>query len=157
MQEYSFIAKYTVIIHKYFKLYLRNELKDMDLNAVEAMVIMMLCRNGGRDDDLFNAVHNSCGSTQDQLIGKLHYDKSVMTRTMQSLEAKGYAIRNDNPADFRSFVFTPTDKALEIVPRIRAIFEAWDELLLAGIEDLDIVSSAIEKMAENLENHFKGE
>lgn len=154
MQEYSFIAKYTVIIHKYFKQYLRNELKDTDMNAVEAMVILMLCRPGTQNDEFFNIVHNTNGRTQEQLVGKLHYDKSVMTRTMQSLEEKGYVTRNDHPTDCRSFVFTPTDKALEAFPRVRDIFESWDELLLSGIGDPELVSSAVRQMAENLENYF---
>jgi DNA-binding MarR family transcriptional regulator len=112
-----FIGRKMMIINKYFKIYLRNALKEYDLNAMEGMVLLVLYENNNHlDKDTFDKIHNILGKTQEQIISELHYDKSIMARTMQSLEKKGLLLRDDNPHDNRSYIFTLTEKAVAFKP-----------------------------------------
>ncbi|MDO5560127.1 MAG: MarR family transcriptional regulator [Oscillospiraceae bacterium] len=159
MKEYSDIVRNVMIIHKYFRLYFKDCFKKYDINSAEAMVILMLCgKTAPPENDLFKIVHSgSDGATQEQLIGELHFDKSVMTRTIQSLEAKGYVTRENNPADSRSFLISPSPRALDLKPVIDEVLENWDKMMLENIDDIKAVSRAISRMAQNIRSDYKGE
>lgn len=154
MYEYASIGRNIMIIHKYFKMFFKNELKKYHMNTAEAMVLLALYEHDGKtDEEILTAIHNgSVGKTQDQIIGELHYDKGVMARTMQSLENKGYILRNDNPHDNRSYIFTLTEEARCFKPKLIAILRQWNEGLLADIGDLDMLKQLMERMATNAHN-----
>lgn len=154
-----FIGRKMMIINKYFKVYFRNALKEYDLNAVEGMVLLVLYENNNQfDKKAFDKIHTSIlGKTQEQIISELHYDKSIMARTMQSLETKGFVLRDDNPHDSRSYIFTLTDKAVAFKPTLIEILKKWSEILLNEVEKLDAVAAALDKMTQNVIQSIKGE
>lgn len=115
---YKEIGRNILIIDKYFKLYLKTSLKYHGLNTAEGMVLLTLYEQTGQTSAqvLQNIHHKNFATTQNQLIDDLHYDKGVMTRTIQSLEQKGFVQRADNPMDSRSFLLNVTDQAVEFKP-----------------------------------------
>lgn len=147
------------VIDKYFRIYLRNSLKQYGLNTTEAMVLLALYEKGGSlQEDVFDDIHgHKLSKSQEQIISDLQYDKAAMTRTMQSLESKSFVHRMANPNDSRSFLFTATEKADAFKPVLIGFLRDWNNLLLDGIGDLDIVGAAIKRMAENAKQVFKGE
>jgi len=151
MYQYASIGRDIMIIHKYFKMFFKHELKKYQLNTAEAMVLLALYEQDGKtDEEILTTIHNGrVGKTQDQIIGELHYDKSVMARTMQSLENKGYILRNINPQDNRSYVFTLTEQATSFKPKLIAILRQWNDSLLADIDDLAALKRIMDKMAFN--------
>lgn len=159
MEQYSDIVRNVLIIHKYFRLYVKDCFREYNINSSEAMVIVMLCsktESSGRS--LFSVIHSfDSGATQEQLVNELHFDKSVMTRTVQSLEAKGYVTRTPNPDDSRSFIILPSKKALELKPQIDQVLHKWDCLMCDNIDDINAVSGALSHMAENIKFKFKGD
>jgi hypothetical protein len=69
---------------KYFRVYLKNCLNDYDLNIAEGMVLLSV-REKGRENEgekIDRILTSEQETTRDQLVQELHYDKSVMTRTM---------------------------------------------------------------------------
>ncbi len=135
LSERMFIGRKMMIINKYFKIYLRNALKEYDLNAMEGMVLLVLYENNNHlDKDTFDKIHNILGKTQEQIISELHYDKSIMARTMQSLE-----------------------KAVAFKPVLIGVLKKWSEILLNEVENLDMVAAALDKMSQNVILNIKGE
>jgi DNA-binding MarR family transcriptional regulator len=143
MLKYMHIGRRILIIDKYFKLFMKKRLAAFDLNTAEGMVLLVFYgQNGGK------------GTTQDQLIDDLRYDKGVMTRTMQALEAKGYLARDNHPKDNRSYVFTLTEQAIDFRPALFALLQTWSEALLQGIDEarLDVVQTTLSEMSQNAMN-----
>ncbi|MDP4119923.1 MAG: MarR family transcriptional regulator [Bacillota bacterium] len=151
MNDHAALGRDIFVIEKYFRLYFKNALKEYDVNSTEAMVLLAFYEKGGPlKEDVFKDIHeNQFAKTQDQIISELHYDKAAMTRTMQSLEKKGFVIRKDNPDDSRSFLFFVTDKANQFKPKLINILKEWNDLLMKDIENIDIVKTATKKMAQN--------
>ena len=153
---YPMIGQNILIIDKYMKLYLKNALKRYDLNTAEGMVLLTLYGSDGKTDaERSGQQHGSAadklGITQDKIIDELHYDKGVMTRTMQALERKGYVMRQENSSDGRSYIFKLTKKAAEFKPSLLAVLRLWSHGVLGGIDQelIEIVDSVLKQMAEN--------
>lgn len=147
------IGSQVYIIDKYFKIFFKNSLKEFDLNSTEGMVMLMLYDQENKKNKKINSGTNSpiCGSTQEQIINQLHYDKAAMTRTMQSLEKKLYLERILNPNDNRSYIFTLTEKGLAFKPSLIRILKFWNDALLEDImpEDIEKISGILKLMSEN--------
>ena len=99
MKAIAIIGRNINIADKYFRIYLRNCLNPYGLNAAEGTVLLNMYEK--HSDTSKNPLN---GTTQEELIAGLHYDKGVMTRIMKSLEEKGYVLRSANPDDSRSYV-----------------------------------------------------
>ncbi|WP_187146130.1 MarR family winged helix-turn-helix transcriptional regulator [Methanocorpusculum labreanum] len=138
---------------KYFRIYLKNNLKDHNLNAAEGMVLLSLLENGRKTEgEIFNSIHTSESEiTQDQLVQELHYDKSVMTRTMQSLEGKGYVVRAVNPMDSRSFVFSMTENGAAFSEVLMTIMTEWNTAVLDEFSpaEIDLLNDMLARLAQN--------
>jgi len=155
------IGKNNIIIEKYFKLFFKNRLKQYDLNTAEGMVILLLLEKEIMpQNNTIEKFHKIIkGQTQDQMIDEIHYDKAVMTRTMQSLESKGYVVRRTNPADSRSYIFSLTKKAHDLKPTLLNILEYWNDGLKKGIDKtkFEIANKALSQIANNALELAKGE
>lgn len=154
MIEHSVLGRDIFIIDKYFKLYLKRELKKFDLNTSEAMVLLALYGKGSEmGENVFDEIHEGkLSKTQEQIIHDLHYDKAAMTRIMRSLEEKELVYRKENQADSRSFLFAATKKADAFKPELIAVLKRWNDTLLKGIENPDLIKIVTGKMAENAKN-----
>lgn len=158
---YKEIGRNILIIDKYFKLYLKTSLKYHDLNTAEGMVLLTLYEHTGQTSAqvLQNIHHKNFSTTQNQLIDDLHYDKGVMTRTIQSLDQKGFVQRADNPLDSRSFLLNVTNKALEFKPVLINILKRWNDFILLGFDEatLNILNQSLIIMAESAADAMKEE
>lgn len=150
------IGRYIMVIHRQLKLFVNRSLKNYGINFSEAIVLIYLFgEDSVPQNNLITMIHHELlGKTQDQMNHFLRYDKSVMTRTMQSLEAKGYVIRKANPKDSRSYIFNLSERSLELMPVILSTFNRWNSALTKNIgkECLDAVKLGLSIMAENATN-----
>lgn len=60
----------------------------------------------------------------------MYIHKSNVARQLASLEEKGFITRKTDPEDRRSLLVYPTNKAIAVLPQIRAVLEEWESLLL---------------------------
>lgn len=136
------------IINKYFKLYFKHKLKQYGFNSAEALALLALY-------DQMDVTHANLplGFTQEQILAELHYHKSVMTRTMQSLETKAFVKRGEHPTDNRCHLFTLSEQAIAFMPKLIAILQEWNMILLKDVKHLEIVEEEIKKMTENVIAH----
>ena len=90
---------------------------------------------GGYQHSYIIAICNNPGISQDEIAKRIHVNKSNVTRHVCCLEEGGFVRREDNPKDKRSFVVYPTEKALEIKPKILQILREWDNRLTEFLTD----------------------
>lgn len=157
--EHKTIGLNIFIIDKYFKMYLKKSFKKYNLNTAEGLVLLIFFKHHNKmsQNDIDEIYKDKPGKTQDEIISELHYDKGVMTRTMQSLEDKKYVIRKDNPLDNRSYIFELTSKSIDLKPDLLKILNEWDNILLQGIdkEFVDLINSQLDKIVKNIVNSNK--
>lgn len=153
MDKRACTGRNIMVIDKYFKLYFRRMLKEYDLNSAEGMVLLALFGSDGlTEKQILTSIHSGTGAqTQEQIIRELHYDKGVLTRTMQALEEKEYVRRSKNPQDSRAYDFHLTEKAKDFRPKLMKILSQWHTHLVDGIDQktLDLLDETLEAMAKN--------
>ncbi|MCQ2567969.1 MAG: MarR family winged helix-turn-helix transcriptional regulator [Mogibacterium sp.] len=129
MNEFHSIGQSVFIAEKYFKQFFKEAVKPFGLNRAEAMTLMMLCA--------------------DKSLAELHYDKGVLSRTLQCLEDKGYITRSASEADGRANDIKVTASAIEIGRSIDRIIVDWNNKVLSGIEDKELLKRMLCIMIEN--------
>ena len=115
----------------------RKMMLDGDFAPGYHVYALAICRHPGR--------------SQDELAASLCINKSTIARGIEWLLEKGYVRREPKPEDKRSLLIYPTDKMLQIYPKVKAIADSWNEILTDDIseEELLLTYSVIAKMADN--------
>lgn len=92
---------------------------------------------------------------QDQLVAQLDVSKAAISRTLNSLEMKGYVIRQRDPEDNRAHRIRMTGKALEIGPAVERVYNHIFTLALQGISqnELECFMNLFNRISDN----FAGE
>lgn len=129
MKEFHSIGQSIFIAEKYFKQFFKDAVKQFDLNRAEAMTLMML--------------------SADKSLADLHYDKGVLSRTLQRLEDKGYITKSASSVDGRANDIKVTAAAIEIGKSIDRIIVDWNDKVLSGIEDKELLEKMLCIMTEN--------
>ena len=89
--------------------------------------------------------------SQEQLVEQLDVSKPAISRTLNSMEAKGYVTRQQDPHDKRAYRVRLTEKALEIGPSVEQIYNHIYALAIQGIsqEELEYFIKIFGRMSEN--------
>ena len=86
----------------------RNQkLADTGLTGWHYSYILTLCRNPGQ--------------SQEHLARHIYINKSNVTRHLTQLEKNGYVERRQSEEDKRVMLVYPTEKAYEVLPRVREV------------------------------------
>ncbi len=90
------------------------------------------------------------GMTQEEISREICLNKSTVTRALSHLEEKGYVEKRENTSDKRSFLIYPTEKMLELLPKVRSLAASWNSLISKDIpeEELEIFHSVLFRMEE---------
>ena len=66
------------------------------------------------------------------------------------MEEDGFIIRKPSESDKRCMELYPTEKTLELMPRITGILECWDQCLTQELtdEEITMVTAILERMKE---------
>ena len=117
-------------------IYRHNRIAADDLQGSHYAFVLAVCRQPGR--------------SQEDLARELCVNKSTVARNINCLEEKGYVSRVSLPNDRRQFSVFPTEKALQVLPVIRAASTEWMTLLSEGISqtDLETFHSVLKRMQE---------
>ena len=91
------------------------------------------------------------GRSQDELAKALCLDKSTVARTLAHLEKHGYITRIPNEKDKRQYLVHPTEKMLEIYPKVRLANREWNARLTEDIstEELEVFHKVLAQMEQN--------
>ncbi len=88
------------------------------------------------------------GISQDRLAQMMFVNKSNVARQVVILEEAGFITRSPSPSDKRVMELNPTQKALEVLPKLQQIVEQWDALLTEELtqEEIQTVSALVAKL-----------
>lgn len=90
---------------------------------------------GTSEFDLIHVLRKHNGITQAEICQILGTDKAAVAREVTSLIKRGYLTKKKNPADGRSSLVYPTEKAEELKISKRHVETAYYEYLLEALND----------------------
>lgn len=77
------------------------------------------------------------GISQDRLAARICINKSNVARQAASLEEDGFLIRTPSTTDKRIMELYPTQKTLDLLPRIREILSSWSDYMTQDLTPLE--------------------
>ena len=91
------------------------------------------------------------GHSQDELARALCLDKSTVARTLAHLENHGYITRIPNEKDKRQYLVQPTEKMLNIYPKVRLANREWNARLTENVspDELEVFHKVLSLMDKN--------
>ena len=92
-------------------------------------------------------IHSNPGVKQDDLAKVLFLDKAVVTRTINSLENKGYIVRSQDKLDKRVKHVYLSVEAESYYPFLHNVLKRWTEYLTEGMSEKEL-----EKMAKSFQH-----
>jgi DNA-binding MarR family transcriptional regulator len=119
-----------------------NRLRDSGLLPPHYNYVIPICRNPGL--------------SQEQLARQVYVDKYNVTRHLTRLEEAGYVERRPSDSDKRVMLVYPTQKMLDIYPKVKEIASEWNAYLTADIDpsELECFFSVLDKIAERAQNYL---
>ena len=99
----------------------RRRMLDSELSPSFHTYVLSICSTPGR--------------TQDELARDICTSKSTVARRIDWLLGEGYVTREPSKYDKRCLCVYPTDKMLEILPKIREITRKWNSIITEDISE----------------------
>ncbi|MBQ2652499.1 MAG: MarR family transcriptional regulator [Methanobrevibacter sp.] len=127
---YSRFGEILYVLHKNNRKYLNNSLSEYDLNLLQAMCILTI----DQKEDV----------SQKELTEMLYLTKSGITKAINKLQEEGFVVKERSQKDNRKFVLKLTQKGKDIIPKLNAINNEWEQKI--GLTELD--DSFIETLKE---------
>lgn len=116
----------------------------------EKLVLLSLREEGvgTAEIDLIHALRHNPGCSQAKLAEILRADKAAIARRTKNLEAKGFLVREDDPADRRSQLLYPTEKAEAMKSSKTEIEASFYEYLLSSLsrEEAETFAALLDKL-----------
>ena len=111
-----------------------DTLSPMGLKGCHASYLSEICANPG--------------ISQDKLSQRICINKSNVARQAAILEEDGFIIRQPSASDKRVMELYPTEKTLELMPRITQIVDCWEQCLTQDLteEEVQTVTAILERM-----------
>ncbi len=130
----SQIARNITGLARYGFQYLNEHLEPLGLKGRHASYLTEICREPG--------------ISQDTLAQRICVSKSNVARQLAILEDDGFITRTPCREDKRILQLYPTDKALELLPRITAVLKAWEGLLTRELteEEKEVITAMLSRM-----------
>lgn len=118
-------------------LYRSHCLKDMGLGGEHHPYIIHICRNPG--------------ISQEDLARRIFVNKSNVARQLAILERDGFITRSPGTEDKRQSLVYPTDKAYEVLPRVKEVLKAWNEAITENFtsDQKEAVLASLMKILNN--------
>ena len=124
--------------------YRGEKMADTTLGGCQCSYVFHICKNPG--------------ISQDALSQLLYVNKSNVTRQISMLETAGFVNRKTCESDRRVIEVYPTQKALDLMPRIRLIMREWNEYLTEDMneEEKKVAFDIIQKLSEKAVGYHLG-
>lgn len=113
------LIKWVSITARQTALHMDRVLAPYGLNASQYMYVVEVCTHPGL--------------TQDRFFQIFYVNPSNVTRALVALEKQGLLERRSNRKDRRTFCIYPTQKALDLFPKITQLRREWQERMLADL------------------------
>lgn len=124
MKEYVDLARWFSILYRRSQQFVVEAGEELGLTYSEYVLLLRL--------------YDHEGAMQDELAASLFLDKAVVTRTVNSLEKKGYLTREADEMDRRIRHVYLTDFARAQYPFLCNILQRWTEYLCKGLKKSEV-------------------
>ncbi len=123
--------------------YRAEKCTDKNINSGHHAFVLTICHFPGR--------------SQEEIARELCLNKSTVARVITQLENRGYIIRKTNRVDKRQTLVYPSEKMLEIYPKIKEISASWSSYMTDGIgdDDMEIFYSVLLKIEKRAKEAIK--
>lgn len=114
-------------------------LRPLGLSSAEANILLHLFAHGQE-------------MGQEQLVEQLDVSKPAVSRTLKTLETKGFIIRQRAHDDKRAYRIRLTNRALEIGPAVEQVYNHVYTVAMRGItqDELECFVTLFGRISENL-------
>lgn len=135
--------RYINIVSRCAAIWRADNLEGTELGDQHYSYILTVCRRPG--------------ISQDGIARRLFLNKSNVTRSLSYLEAHGFVTREHSPEDRRITLVYPTDKAYEILPKVREIIKGWNSYITEGFteEEMEMYMAMTERLAARAAEYAK--
>ena len=136
------ISRYIMMISRCSNQFRSERLRDTGLCGQHCAYILRVCREPG--------------TTQDAIAREICVNKSNVTRQLAALEQNGFVERRPCEADSRAMEVYPTEKALAVLPEVRAVLREWHDCITADFTEeektqfLDLLARAADRAERRL-------
>lgn len=113
------LTKTISLLHRKMNKGLNARLMQIGLSNAQSGLLELLYYNGKM--------------TQADLCEELKLDKSTVAKALDRMEQNGLVTKTVNPDDSRSFLVSPTQKAIETIPMAQAVLSSWTEDVTSGM------------------------
>lgn len=122
--------------------YKNQRLQELCLSSCNYVYIISICKNPG--------------ISQEELVKKIFVNKSNVTRNLKSLESNGYIYKEVDTKDKRINKIYPTEKAINVLPKLREVLREWKGVLLSDLseEEQEVLEALLEKLVNNAVGYF---
>lgn len=129
------LMRYINIVSRCATIWRTDNLEGTELGDQHYSYILVVCRRPG--------------ISQDAISRRLFINKSNVTRSLAYLEEHGFVTRERDPEDRRQTLVYPTEKALEILPKVREIIRGWNSYITEGFteEEMEMYMAMTERIA----------
>lgn len=124
------------LLHRKMNMELNTRLMKIGLSNAQSRLLKHLHRNGEM--------------TQADLCKELELDKSTVAKALARMESSDLIVKNVNPDDSRSFLVSPTIRAIELFPKTRKVISSWTEDVTSEMteEEKEMFNTLLDKVAE---------
>lgn len=123
--------------------YRSDNLAQFGLKSIHASYLTEICANPG--------------ISQDRLAKLIFINKSNVARQVAVLEEDGFVRRVPSAADKRVMELYPTEKTLEIVPRINEMLLCWENCITHDLseEEKELITALLGKMSSRAARYME--
>ncbi len=137
------LMRYINIVSRCAAIWRSDKLEGTELGDQHYSYILTVCRQPG--------------ISQDAIARRLFINKSNVTRSLSYLETHGFVTREHSTEDRRIILVHPTEKAYEILPRVREIIRGWNAYITEGFseEEMEMYMEMTERLASRAADYAK--
>ena len=123
--------------------YRSDNLAQFGLKSIHASYLTEICANPG--------------ISQDRLAKLIFINKSNVARQVAVLEEDGFVRRVPSAADKRVMELYPTEKTLEIFPRINEMLLCWENCITHDLseEEKELITALLGKMSSRAARYME--
>ena len=123
--------------------YRSDNLAQFGLKSIHASYLTEICANPG--------------ISQDKLASIICINKSNVARQVAVLEEDGFVRRVPSAADKRVMELYPTEKTMEILPRINELLMCWENCITQDLteEEKELLSALLRKMSSRASGYME--
>ncbi|NLY53119.1 MAG: MarR family transcriptional regulator [Firmicutes bacterium] len=128
------------------QLYLNQAFKEKQLSSAETNVLMFLYTNGDK-------------VIQDEIVSGVDVSKPAISRTINSLERKGYIVRKPSPTDKRAKLICLTDKAWQEEEFIQSVYADFLKIAATGlpVDKVKEFAELLQRVSDNIDSYRRSE